>query len=233
MAARGCFITGTDTGVGKTRICAALIEVLKQRGLRVAAMKPVASGSVRTAHGFRNSDAELLLKHANTTIDYRTLNPYTLERPAAPFIAAKSQGVSIEAGVIMDSYRKLLMDADAILVEGVGGWQIRLNDNLWMPDLIKRMRLPVIMVVGMRLGCINHAHLTADAIINNGCALHGWVANHIDRDYQDGAETLDLLSESIPAPRLAVVPFIGHADTEQTASYMRDIDVPILKLDEL
>lgn len=226
MAGPAYFLTGTDTGVGKTSICVAILEVLKLRGFQVAAMKPVASGGTKTAAGILNLDAQRILEHINTSHDYRTINPVSLYMPTAPIIAAKYAHMRIEAGPVLESYKRLSESADVILVEGVGGWHVQLNESLWMADLVKLLNLPVIMVVGLRLGCINHAILTAEAIVHAGCHLHGWIGNHIDAGYQDAGETMGLLARSISAPMLAAVPYFPQAEIKQMVSCLKDIYLP-------
>lgn len=223
---RGCFITGTDTDVGKTGICLALIEVLKRRGLRVAAMKPVASGGLSTAAGVQNRDAQLILGRINTGHDYAAVNPYVLSQPAAPLFAAKQDGVTIDSAPILESFQMMSRDADVVLVEGVGGWHIDLNDDLRMSDVVKLLNLPVLMVVGMRLGCINHALLTAEAIVADGCWLAGWIANQIDPDYRDLEATRELLAVSLAAPMLASVPYIRAGDVEKMAGFLDNMEFP-------
>ena len=220
------FLTGTDTGVGKTSVCVALIEAFKRKGFRVAAMKPVATGGIKTEAGVRNPDALRIIEHVNTCHDYQTINPVALTAPVAPVIAAKKDGVRIAAAPILEAYQKLSASADLVLVEGVGGWQIHLNEDLWMSDLVRLLNLPVILVVGIRLGCINHAILTAAAISLAGCRLHGWIANQLDKDYQDSEETLSLLSETLAAPLLAVVPCLPQPEPEQQAAAMAEIFLP-------
>ena len=226
MAGPGYFFTGTDTGVGKTSACLAIMEVLKQRGYRVAAMKPVASGGTISGPGMINHDARQMMEHTNVPHDYSTINPYPLSRPAAPVIAAKKDRIQIEAGPILEGYYRLSESADVVLVEGVGGWHVQLSESLWMEDLVKLLQLPVIMVVGVRLGCINHAILTAEAISRTGCRLYGWIGNQTDRDYQNSQETLALLSESVEAPMLAAIPYLSRFDISQVKTALADIRMP-------
>ena len=223
---RGCFITGTDTGVGKTGICLALIELLKRRGCRVAAMKPVASGGVNTGAGVQNHDARLILEHINTAHDYAAVNPYALRQPAAPLFAAKQDGVKIDSAPILESFQNMARDADVVLVEGVGGWHIDLSEVLRMSDIVKMLQLPVLMVVGMRLGCINHALLTAEAIQADGCWLAGWIGNQIDPDYRELDATRDLLSVSLAAPMLGSVPYVRTGGVEKMADFLDNINFP-------
>lgn len=233
MAGRSCFITGTDTGVGKTSMCLALIEVLKNNGCRTGAIKPVASGCMDSGDGLRNRDALLLQERASTAFEYRTVNPYALAMPSAPVTAARHDGVVIEAGPILESFQKISAGTDIVLVEGVGGWHVQLNEDLWMSDVVRSLNLPVIMVVGMRLGCINHALLTHEAILANDCWLLGWIGNQIDPDYNDYEASLALLSRSLAAPMIGSVPFIPGCDVEKMAGFLNNISRPDFGLVEI
>ena len=226
----GCFITGTDTGVGKTIICLALLEAFKRRGLRVAGMKPVASGCEKTAQGPRNEDALKILGKSTPGIDYRTVNPFALALPAAPILAARHERLNITAEPILSAYNELTINSDLLLVEGVGGWRIQLNDHLQMADIVKLLNLPVIMVVGLRLGCINHAILTAEAIRNDGCRLIGWISNQIAPDYDDPEATAVLITKSINVPMLAGVPYLPQAKEEDVVPSMDRINIAGLRI---
>ena len=226
MPGKACFITGTDTGVGKTRISLAVIEVLKQHGCRVGAMKPVASGCETGRDGLRNADALLLQESAGSGHDYGTINPFALSRPSAPLIAAEQDGLKISVQPILDSFQKVLANTDVVVMEGVGGWQVQLNEDLWMSDVVKLLNLPVIMVVGMRLGCINHALLTAEAISGTGCWLLGWIGNQVDPAYADYEASLQLLSRTLAAPMLGSVPFIPGARVEKMTGFLKNICSP-------
>lgn len=228
---KACFITGTDTGVGKTRICLAMIDLLKQKGIRVAAMKPVASGSKKHKSGMQNKDALLIQARINKKHKYKTINPFALTSPIAPILAAKQQGTVIEAGPILTAFKTLSVGMDVVLVEGVGGWHVQLNDNMQMSDLVKLLQLPVIMVVGMRLGCINHAILTAEAIVDNGFRLLGWIGNQIDPDYCEPEASLELLIKSIGAPMLAAVPYLPQTDHNRIVSCLKMMNLPEIGLD--
>lgn len=226
MAVRACFITGTDTGIGKTSISLALIEVLKRGGRRVGAMKPVASGCIKSRDGLRNRDAMLMLAHARPGLDYKTVNPYALSLPSAPIIAAQHEAVRIETGPILESFQNIFAESDIVLVEGVGGWHIQLHEDLWMSDVVKMLNLPVIMVVGMRLGCINHALLTAEAVSGSGCWLLGWIGSQVDPAYTDYEATLGLLSRSLPAPMIGSVPYIPGGNVEKMTGFLNNICDP-------
>ena len=210
MTARGLFVTGTDTGVGKTRVALALIHALRAQGLRVAAMKPVSAGS---EPGELNEDVTALLQAANVAADIRDVNPYAFDRPVAPHIAAAQAGVRIELAVIVEAYSRLAAAADVVVVEGAGGWRVPLNEAEDMADLAQALGLPVVLVVGLRLGCINHALLTAESIANRQVPWAGWVGNHIDPAMACQAENLAALCARLPAPCLGVQAFCGEASS--------------------
>ncbi len=201
---KGLFVTGTDTGVGKTRVALALIRALRARGLRVAAMKPVAAGC---APGGLNEDVTALLQAANATADIRDVNPYAFEPAIAPHIAAQQAGVRIEVGVIADAFARLAAAADVVVVEGAGGWRVPLNEDEDMADLAQRLGLPVVLVVGLRLGCLNHAMLTAESIAQRHLPWAGWVGNQIDPTMIFQAENVAALQARLPGPRLGVQAF--------------------------
>ena len=205
MTARGLFVTGTDTGVGKTRVAVALIHALRARGLRVAAMKPVAAGN---APGELNEDVAALLGAANVAADLEDVNPYAFAEPIAPHIAAQQAGVGIELGVITAAYARLAAAADVVVVEGAGGWRVPLNEREDMADLAQALGLPVVLVVGLRLGCLNHALLTAESIAGRKLPWAGWVGNHVDPAMAQPAANLDTLRARLPGPCLGVQPFI-------------------------
>lgn len=205
MSARGLFVTGTDTGVGKTRVAVALIHALRAHGLRVAAMKPVSAGS---AVGELNEDVAALVQAANVDVDVRDVNPYAFAEPVAPHIAAKSLGVRIDLEVIAEAYARLAAAADVVVVEGAGGWRVPLNEHEDMADLALRLSLPVVLVVGLRLGCLNHALLTAESIALRRVPWAGWVGNHIEPAMQLTAENLVALRTRLPGPCLGVQGFL-------------------------
>lgn len=197
----GYFVTGTDTGVGKTRVAVALIHALRAQGLRVAAMKPVSAGS---EPGLLNEDVVALMQASNVAADVVDVNPYAFAEPIAPHIAAQQAGVNIELSVIAAACSRLAALADVVVVEGAGGWRVPLNENEDMADLAQRLGLPVVLVVGLRLGCLNHAVLTADSIIARQVAWAGWVGNHIDPSMERQAANLDTLRALLPGPCLGV-----------------------------
>lgn len=211
---RGLFVTGTDTGVGKTRVAVALIHALRARGLRVAAMKPVSAGS---APGELNGDVTALLHAANVDADLRDVNPYAFAEPVAPHIAAQQAGVRIELDVIAAAYSRLAAAADVVVVEGAGGWRVPLNERDDMADLAQRLGLPVVLVVGLRLGCLNHALLTAESIARRQLPWAGWVGNHIDPAMARQAENIAALRARLPDPCLGVQRFL-HEESASGAA---------------
>ena len=208
----GWFITGTDTGVGKTRIACLLLEALAREGKRAIGMKPVASGCRATAGGPRSEDAESLLAASEGSTPYAEINPYAFIPAIAPHLAARETGVEIRLKKIIESFEQLRQKVPWIVVEGVGGWQVPLGEHLTMVDVAQALRLPVILVVGLRLGCLNHALLTAAAIQRDGVALAGWIANQIDPAMTHVDENIAALNERIPAPLLAHFPHRSPGD---------------------
>jgi dethiobiotin synthetase len=199
------FITGTDTEIGKTCVSAALIRYLAGQGHRVAGMKPVASGCETTVDGLRNDDALALMAAANVELPYAVVNPYAFEPAIAPHIAAQQAGRSID----IERIGKLAQNikADYLVVEGVGGWCVPLDQSILLASMAKTLANEVIIVVGMRLGCINHGLLTAAQVERDGMPLKGWIANHVDPDMQAQSENLATLKSLMPAPLLGVLPW--------------------------
>ena len=214
MTTRGLFVTGTDTGVGKTRVAVALIHTLRAQGLRVAAMKPVSAGSTP---GDLNEDVVALMRAANVEAEVSDVNPYAFADPVAPHIAAQLAGVTIELSIIVAAYSRLAALSDVVVVEGAGGWRVPLNEHEDMADLAQRLGLPVVLVVGLRLGCLNHASLTAEAISNRQLPWAGWVGNHIDPSMAQQAANLDTLHRRLPKPCLGVQDFMPAADDHMDA----------------
>ena len=206
----GFFITGTDTEIGKTYTSVLLIQSLKAKGLRVAAMKPVASGGYLQNGRLVNDDALQLFEAAGLDVPYEWVNPYCFEPAIAPHIAANNAGVTIELDVIKQAYDQLAKQADVIIVEGVGGWCVPLSENVSVPALAKHLDLPVILVVGMKLGCLNHALLTADRIQQDGLQLAGWMANCVNEKMPCLQENLATLKASIHSPVVAVIDYAAN-----------------------
>jgi len=208
---RAWFITGTDTGVGKTLVSAALLTALARSGRRVVGMKPVASGCDATPQGLRSADAEALRVAGNVAADYGDVNPYALALPTAPHLAAEAAGVQIDIATVRAHYARLAARADDVVVEGVGGWLVPISRTQNMADVVRALELPVILVVGTRLGCLNHALLTERAIAASGCRLVAWVANSLVSSVPDGY--VEALTDCLGAPCLGVIPFVTTAVT--------------------
>jgi len=213
----GYFVTGTDTGVGKTTVTLALMRRLQGQGKTVAAMKPVASGCERQVDGVRNADALLLQQQASVALAYELVNPYAFEPPIAPHLAAAQAGVRINFENILGTHQSLAARTDCVLVEGVGGWQVPLNEDETLADLARLLGLDVIMVVAVRLGCLNHALLTAAAIEAAGCTLAGWVANGLPPVPECARENINTLKSMISAPLLGVLPEFQGLDVKRVS----------------
>lgn len=223
MMKKAFFITGTDTNVGKTLVAAGLLVAAKNKGLTTAALKPVAAGCEKTEQGLRNSDALLLQSVITQALDYDQINPYALEAAIAPHIAAQQEKRSLTVDRLSGICRGVLSSANFTLVEGAGGWRVPLNARETLADLAKNLDLPVILVVGVRLGCINHALLTFEAIVRDGVAIAGWVANCVDANMPVLQENIDSLRTRLPIPCLGVVPFLDEVLPEKVASYFSDV----------
>ena len=219
------FITGTDTNVGKTLIAAGLLVAAKNKGLTTAALKPVAAGCEKTDEGLRNSDALLLQSVITQPLAYDQINPYALEAAIAPHIAAQQEKRSLSVDRLSGFCRGVLSSADFTLLEGAGGWRVPLNARETLADLAKNLQLPVIIVVGVRLGCINHALLTFEAIVRDGLPVTGWVANCVDPDMPVLQENIDSLRARLPIPCLGVVPFLTDQSPAVVANYFDETEV--------
>ena len=202
----GFFVTGTDTGVGKTFATAALMRFLRAEGRSVVGMKPVACGCAWQDGQWRNEDALLLQELATVAVDYAKLNIYAFPPPISPHLAARRAGRPVQLDVIVRQCRELERLADCVLVEGVGGWEVPLNAEERVSDLAKALNLPVVLVVGMRLGCLSHAILTHDAIVRAGVVCAGWVANGVEAGFSCLEENIETLASALAAPCLGVIP---------------------------
>jgi dethiobiotin synthetase len=197
------FITGTDTGVGKTYISCQLLNTWDKQGQRTVGLKPLASGCISTPDGLRNEDAHLLQQAANIALPYSQINPFAFEPAIAPHLAAAAQHTQITAKQLATACEPALSHpADIYLIEGAGGWQVPLNANETWPDFVKLIQAEVILVVGMRLGCINHALLSVESIQQSGCHLAGWIANCLPPEMPYLQENIAYLEQKITAPRL-------------------------------
>ncbi len=232
---RGIYITGTDTGIGKTTASCALLHALRARGLRAVGMKPVASGCERTPAGWRNDDALRLIAASDPQPDYALVNPYAFPDPTAPELAAADVGVEVELQPFRAAFDALVAQADIVVVEGVGGWAAPLSAQLDQSELARALDLPVLLVVGLRLGCINHARLSARAIRDDGLRLLGWIGNAVDPEFHRCEETVTILDRVIPAPRLGLLSYrtdagdatvhsIDWADASRRADFWHDAD---------
>ena len=208
------FITGTDTGIGKTFVTCALLYTLKAQGIAAIGMKPIAAGGEMTPDGLRNDDVEALHLASGVKLQVEDLNCYLLSEPIAPHIAAANEDIDIDLDVIRQRFDQLAELADVVLVEGVGGFIVPLGDSINTADLAQDLDLPVILVVGMRLGCLNHALLTQEAILARGLTLAGWVANQIDPHMAELDANIEALEERIRAPLLGVIEWQKQPDAE-------------------
>jgi len=219
------FITGTDTGVGKTLISCALLHAFAQAGKSVVGMKPVAAGCMASPQGNVCEDVEALRAASTVDAARECINPYALPAAVAPHLAAQQAHIQIEMAPILNAYRQLQTLADVVIVEGVGGWIVPFNDTQTSADLAQQLDLPVIMVVGMRLGCLNHALLTAQAIQAQGLQLQGWVANRIDPAMALLDENVQTLQARLAAPLLGVIP---HSAVPEANNIAKHMDISLL-----
>jgi dethiobiotin synthetase len=219
--ARGIFVTGTDTDIGKTVAAASLVHALRARGLRTVGMKPVASGCTATDAGWRNADALALQAASAPMPAYALVNPFALPDATAPQIAAARAGVAVTLPPILAAYRALAATADTVVVEGVGGWLAPLADGLDQEDLVRALDLDVVLVVGLRLGCINHARLTERAVLAAGHRLFGWVGNALDPQLEHAASYFDAVRGALASPCLGRLPYAPNATATTLATHWR------------
>ena len=212
------FVTGTDTDVGKTLITAGLLVAAKNRGLSTAALKPLAAGCEKTEQGLRNGDALILQSAMTESFIYEQINPIALQAAIAPHIAAQQEKRSISADRLVGFCRGSLGIADVTFIEGAGGWRVPINPRETMADFANNLQLPVILVVGVRLGCLNHALLTFEAIVRDGLPVAGWVANCVDEHMPALAENIESLCVRLPIPCLAVIPYLQQPTPDAVAA---------------
>lgn len=218
---RAFFVTGTDTDVGKSRVAASLLAAARAAGLSTAAFKPVASGCEELAGALRNEDALLLAQYCTLPLSYEQINPVALRLAIAPHLAAASEGRKLRLDRLIGFARGLLMQrADLTIVEGAGGWRVPLNAREFLSGLPAALDMPVILVVGLKLGCINHAMLTAETIHRDGLKLAGWVANHLSADMPVADQNIATLSDLLPAPCLGQLPWAPAESPEHCARYL-------------
>ncbi len=222
MAKKTFFVTGTDTGVGKTMVSAAILEAARAAGLRTLAMKPIASGCDETPEGLRNEDALALQSAMTESLAYEVINPVSLKPAIAPHVAAAQAGKSVTAQRLIGFCRGLQMrPADLMLIEGAGGWRVPLNNRETYASVPRELGTPVILVVSLKLGCINHALLTAEAIRADGLVVAGWVANRAEAETMScEQETLDYLRSHMAAPCLGELPWLAEPDPVALASHL-------------
>lgn len=222
MAKKTYFVTGTDTGVGKTVVSAAILEAARILGKRTLAMKPIASGCDETPEGLRNEDALMLQAAMTEALPYDQVNPIALLPAIAPHVAAQEAGLTFNSERLVGFCRGMqLKPGDMLLVEGAGGWRVPLNDRETYARVPQALGCPVILVVPLRLGCINHALLTVEAILRDGVKLAGWVANRpVAEVMASEAETLAYLKSHLPAPCLGVLPWLDAVDPKALAQQL-------------
>lgn len=219
---RGLFITGTDTGVGKTVVASGLVRLAASSGRRVVGLKPVASGAEGTADGLRNEDALALAAESSVPLPYALTNPFCFEPAIAPHIAAAEAGMAIPVPDLVAWYARATVQADLAIVEGAGGWRVPLHPEGFLSDLPEQLGLDVLLVVGLRLGCLNHARLTLEAIARSGrCRLVGWIGNRIDPTFARLDENLATLTRLLGGPPLAVIPPLPAATAAAALEYLR------------
>ena len=214
------FITGTDTDCGKTLVTLGFMQLCLERGLKTTGMKPVAAGALRTHEGLLNPDALAIQGLSNPPLSYSEVNPYCFEPAVAPHLATKLAGTFIDLDKIARQHEQLCKTHEAVIVEGAGGWKVPLNDGQDMADMCRRLNLPVVLVVGLRLGCINHALLSMDAILASGQPLLGWIANHVDANMSLAEDNIQTLKQRIKAPLLGRIPRLDQVSAETVATYL-------------
>jgi len=220
MIARGLFVTGTDTEIGKTVAATALLQALGRRGLACVGMKPVASGCCPTAAGLRNDDALALMDAANVEASYDEVNPFAYEPAIAPHLAAAEAGRPVDLERIASAYEALAPRADRVVVEGAGGWRAPLDEHRQMAHIAARLELPVVLVVGVRLGCLNHALLSAESIRASGRSLAGWIANHCAAGTARSGDNIAALEARLDAPKLGELPHFAAGPPTQLDGWL-------------
>jgi dethiobiotin synthetase len=215
-----CFVTGTDTGIGKTLVSAAILHKLVSTGVRAAGMKPVAAGAELIEGVWRNDDVDALAAASNLALPQSLTTPYWLREAVAPHIAAAHEGVRMDPVHLLDCVRQVQQQAQAVVVEGVGGFRVPLTDDYDTADLAQQIALPVVLVVGLRLGCISAALLTAEAIRSRGLRLAGWVANTVDVQMLQLQANVQAIEARIAAPLLGVIPKLETPNAAQAAVYL-------------
>ncbi|EGQ9500042.1 dethiobiotin synthase [Vibrio cholerae] len=215
------FIAGTDTDVGKTVASKAILQALATHNIATIGYKPVAAGSDKTEFGYRNSDALHLMKAATVDVPYEDVNPYALVLPTSPHIAAKHENVTIDYAQLSNKLSKHKQNAELVVVEGAGGWRVPTSDSDCLSTWVKQERLPVILVVGIKLGCLSHAILTAEAIRADGLELVGWIANRINPGTEHYAEIIEHLEGRLGTPKLGEIPYMPKAKRQELGKFIQ------------
>ncbi|WP_318440985.1 dethiobiotin synthase [Photobacterium leiognathi subsp. mandapamensis] len=215
------FLTGTDTEVGKTVSSRAILQAASQRNIKMAGYKPVASGSDDTPDGLRNSDALFIQEASPVELTYEEVNPYTFKEPVSPHLAAEREGKRIDFDVLSEGLAKLKAKSDVVLVEGAGGWRVPVTHTDCLSSWVKREKLPVILVVGVKLGCLSHAMLTAEAIKADGLELVGWVANRVNPGTENYAEIIKMLELNLPGKKLGEIPYMPGINRRDLSTYIQ------------
>lgn len=215
------FIAGTDTDVGKTVASKAILQALATHNIATIGYKPVAAGSDKTELGYRNSDALHLMKAATVDMPYEDVNPYALVLPTSPHIAAKHENVTIDYALLSNKLSKHKQNAELVVVEGAGGWRVPTSDSDCLSTWVKQERLPVILVVGIKLGCLSHAILTAEAIRADGLELVGWIANRINPGTEHYAEIIEHLEGRLGTPKLGEIPYMPKAKRQELGKFIQ------------
>lgn len=210
----GLFITGTDTEIGKTFVSSLLIKMLADENLKVIGMKPIASGAENIDGKLKNEDALSLIEASNVKTDYEMINPYVFKPAVSPHIAAEEVGIEIDLNKIKNNYEQLNQSSDVVVVEGVGGWYAPLSCHTTVADLAEALNIPIILVVGLRLGCLNHTLLTAQAIRQSGLPIAGWIANHVEKDFSSAKQNIKTIKHF-----LNDVPFLGTVSYQTNKSH--------------
>lgn len=221
----GVFVTGTDTDCGKTVIACGLVAAPRSRGRRVGVMKPVSAGAQSTADGLRNQDALDLIAESGLDLPYEAVNPWVFAPAIAPHIAAAQAGTPIRFAPVLEAFARIRAASDTVVVEGAGGWRVPLGPDGDMADLAAALRLPVLLVVGLRLGCLSHALLTAESIERHGCRLAGWVGNRVDPRMAVAEENVVALRERLPAPCLGIVPRLDRPSGAAVAARLDSAEI--------
>jgi dethiobiotin synthetase len=215
------FVTGTDTDVGKTLCCKALLQAANKQNIKTAAYKPIAAGCRRTESGLRNDDALTLLENSSLKLLYQLVNPIAFEPAIAPHIAAQLENNPINVNLITQGLQHLQQTkAEILIVEGAGGWRLPLNNQQMFSDWVIEHKLPVILVVGIKLGCLNHALLTYETILKDGLTVVGWIANQLQPDIPYYQENKQLLMEQIAAPMIAELPYLASVNDSELIQYV-------------